>query len=125
MTDTRKRSNRVRMKTAAVLLTLGCIGAVYGCSSDAAPPDESTGGAPGAGGGGGGAPACGMGVNDPSHYPACPSCSGGRCVPKSIVASSGVANLLAACDADNVCVPDNIVAMGENLQLTKCSSIGG
>jgi len=119
MNDTRKRSARGRIKTAAVLLAIGSLGAAYGCSSDnASNPNDGVGGT-----GGGGA--CGSKVNNAGDYPPCTTCTGGRCVPKSIVASSGVGNLLTACDADNVCVPDNIVEQAENLKLAKCTSIGG
>jgi hypothetical protein len=120
MTDKRKRSARGLMKTAAVFMALGSLGAAYGCSSDnsSAPPDNGNGGA-----GGGGA--CGTKINDAKAYPACTTCTGGRCVPKSLVATSGLASFLTACDADNVCVSDNVVEQGENLKLAKCTSIAG
>jgi len=108
------------MKTVAVFLALGSLGAAYGCSSDNA--SEPTDGLGGAGGGGG--QSCGQSINNPADYPACP-CTGSRCVPKNLV-TSGVVGLLTSCDNNaGACVPDNIVAQGENLQLAKCTSIGG
>ena len=121
MIETRKRSGRGRIKTAAVFLALGSLGAAYGCSSDnASNPNEGLGGA-----GGGGGQSCGMKVNNAADYPPCNSCTGGRCVPKSLVAAQNVSSLLTPCDADNVCVPDNIVEMGQNLQLATCTSVAG
>lgn len=124
MNDNAKRSMRGRIKTVLCLWALGSLGVAYGCSSSDSPSEPSgTGG--GAGTGGGGNAACGTNINDPGKYPACSTCTGGRCVPKTIVTTAGIASLLTACDADNVCVPDNIVAMGENLLLKTCTSIGG
>jgi hypothetical protein len=125
MIETRKRSAQRHMKTILGLWALGSLCAMAGCSSSDAPAETGLGTGGGAGTGGGGNAMCGMSVNDPSKYPACSSCTGGRCVPKSIVTTPGVAELLAPCqDTSQVCVPDNIVSQGENLKLTSCKSIG-
>jgi hypothetical protein len=118
MTETRKRSGQARIKTVAVFLVLGSVGAAYGCSSDnASNPNEGLGGA-----GGGGGQACGTKINDANAYPTCP-CAGSHCVPTNLVTSS-VVPLLTPCSG-GVCVPDNIVEQGENLLLKECTSIGG
>ena len=118
MNDTRKRPGGGRVHTVLGFLILCSWSAMNGCSSsDGGTTPDNTGGT-----GGGGGAACGTNVNDPQKYPQC-SCSGSRCVPKTLVAS-GVANLLSTCD-QGVCVPDNIVAQGQNLQLKKCTSISG
>jgi hypothetical protein len=79
----------------------------------------SSGGTPqGAGG------TCGMNQIDPTTYPACTTCTGGRCVPTDQLTGAPV-QLLAACDSTNACVPEQIVAQGENLLLRACTSLGG
>lgn len=67
------------------------------------------------------APNCGMAVEDPTVYPACPMCNGGRCVPNAEI-QADVAPLLADCDASSKCVPENLVAQGENALLKPCTS---
>jgi hypothetical protein len=80
----------------------------------------STGGVPpGAGG------TCGTNTVDPNQYPACTTCSGGRCVPTSLLQGNPVVSLLAACDGTSACVPEQIVVQAENLLLRGCTSIAG
>jgi len=89
------------------------------------------GGAPGTGGGfvsTGGIPAgvggtCGTNTVDPSTYPACTTCTGGRCVPDTSLPQNEL-GLLAACDPTSHCVPEQIVAQAANVYLTPCTSIG-
>lgn len=99
--------------------------------------DPGTGGVPGGGGTGnggawgntGGVPfgaggTCGTNTLDPTQYPACTTCTGGRCVPTDQLVGAPV-QLLAACDSTSACVPEQIVAQAENLLLRGCTSIGG
>jgi len=76
----------------------------------------STGGAPGG--------ACGTNTVDPSPYPACTTCTGGRCVPDSSLPQNEL-NLLGQCDSTSHCVHEQIVTQAENVYLRPCTSIGG
>lgn len=79
----------------------------------------STGGVPAGAGG-----LCGTNTVDPSTYPACTTCTGGRCVPDTSLPQSEL-GLLAACDSSSHCVPEQIVAQADNVLLKPCTSIGG
>lgn len=80
-----------------------------------------TGGAAEAGGTAG---ECGAQILDPSTFPACATCTGGRCVTTADFPGAPV-DMLDACGADSVCMPDDIVAAKGNVQLAKCTSVSG
>ncbi|MFP6683782.1 MAG: hypothetical protein VB934_03680 [Polyangiaceae bacterium] len=66
-------------------------------------------------------------ILDPSTLPSCPNtiCGGGaRCLPTSLVPSD-FQSQLAACDDDNLCVPDPFIETGGNFIAPSCTSIAG
>jgi hypothetical protein len=69
-------------------------------------------------------PSCNKKVADPSTYPACSSCTGGRCVPKADFPDVQ-ASLLDSCENDGICLPDSFVETKGNVLLKKCSSVLG
>jgi hypothetical protein len=87
-----------------------------------------TGGRSGSGGdaaGTGGVPAgaggnCGTNTVDPTTFPACATCTGGRCIPSNLF-TPAQADLLSPCDSTSRCVPEQIVAQAQNLLLKPCS----
>lgn len=66
---------------------------------------------------------------DPTALPECPMCTGqaAHCLGKSVVMSVAPDQLsqLAECDADNVCVPDELITTMGNYDPPPCDSIGG
>jgi hypothetical protein len=72
----------------------------------------------------GGAARCGVTVVDPSTLPPCTTCTGGRCVAKADYPAAPL-NILDACDAQNVCIPDSVVATKGNVLLPTCTSVAG
>jgi hypothetical protein len=67
---------------------------------------------------------CGAIVADPTQYPACPTCTGGRCVPTSQFPGAPV-QLLDTCDPNTICMPDQFVAENPDVLLKPCSSLAG
>jgi hypothetical protein len=55
---------------------------------------------------------------------ACAGCAGGRCVAKADYPGAPL-GILAACDANTVCLPDPIVATKGKVSLTSCKSVLG
>lgn len=61
-------------------------------------------------------------VVDPALLPSCDLCDKARCVPNGLVPEEQ-RDLLAACDDDNLCVPDSLVAGGGTFLLKSCRSV--
>jgi hypothetical protein len=62
---------------------------------------------------------------DPSTLPQCPMCAGGaRCVPASLVPPENLDDL-ADCDANNKCVPDDLIISNGLFIPDTCDSIAG
>lgn len=62
---------------------------------------------------------------DPSIFPSCGTCGGGHCVPNAQVPDPELLADLAPCDADNVCVPAELIATGGKFTPPTCDSVGG
>jgi hypothetical protein len=61
---------------------------------------------------------------DPSGFTPCPSCPGGHCIPTSLIPPESVGDL-GDCDAENKCVPDELIETGGNFIPPTCESIAG
>ena len=84
----------------------------------------ATGGSTGVGGTGGAAGAqCDQKVVDPSQFPACPFCAGGRCLPKAQVPPN-VQSALMECNPDSLCIPEHILETAGVFRLQTCRSLG-
>ncbi len=109
-------------------------GNIAGASAPGAGGVPAGGGAPPRGGSGGTPPAsgglppvggnCNVMVVDPTPLPQCPNCQGGRCVKASDYPNAPVSQL-TMCDADDICLPDALVATKGNVALAHCTSVAG
>ena len=77
----------------------------------------------GVGPGGAGGAQCDQKVLDPTQYPACSFCPGGRCLPKAQVPPN-VQSALMECTPDSLCIPEHILETAGSFRLQTCRSLG-
>ncbi|HEX4339349.1 MAG TPA: hypothetical protein VH062_25760 [Polyangiaceae bacterium] len=92
-------------------------GGTTGSGGMTLPPEA--GGLPNVGG------TCNVIVNDPTPLPACPACTGGRCVNAADYPTAPASELAKCGNTDQICLPDTLVATNGNVALTPCTSVAG